>query len=89
MNELAKIMGVTTGTITVMIDRLGKKNLVKRSPHETDRRAYLLVLTEKGLQSYQEHLNLHLKLTQDLITTLDDKEIKKLDAILEKLNENF
>jgi DNA-binding MarR family transcriptional regulator len=89
MNELAKIMGVTTGTITVMIDRLEQNKLVKRKPHKTDRRAYLLVLTEKGLKYYKEHLNLHLKLTQEIIVSLDEKDITNFNSILEKINDIF
>jgi DNA-binding MarR family transcriptional regulator len=89
MNELANKMGVTTGTITVMIDRLEQNNLVTRKPHKTDRRAYLLVLTEKGLKYYKEHLNFHLKLTQEVIIALNEKDIESFNEILEKINKIF
>ena len=36
MKELAAKMGVTTGTLTVGVDRLEKLGLVARIPHETD-----------------------------------------------------
>ena len=37
MKQLAGFLGVTTGTLTVSIDRLEKKGLLRRVPHETDR----------------------------------------------------
>jgi len=38
MKELAGKMGVTTGTLTVMVDRLEEQGLLHRIPHEKDRR---------------------------------------------------
>jgi transcriptional regulator, MarR family len=51
MKELAAKMGVTTGTLTVGVDRLEKQGLVTRIPHETDRRSILVALTEAGRSS--------------------------------------
>jgi len=39
MKELAQKLGVTTGTLTVMIDRLEQNGLISRKPNENDRRA--------------------------------------------------
>ncbi len=48
MKDLAEKIGVTTGTLTVAVERLEKKNLLVRKPHEKDRRAYLIELTPEG-----------------------------------------
>lgn len=48
MKELAERLGVTTGTLTIGVDNLEKLGLVARKPHDTDRRSYFVVLTDKG-----------------------------------------
>ena len=54
MKDLAEKIGVTTGTLTVGIDRLEKKKLLKRVPHEKDRRSYMIELTEEGRKNLRQ-----------------------------------
>jgi len=63
MKELAEQMGLTTGTITLMVDRLEKHGAAERKPHKKDRRSILVVLTKKGEKLFEEHHKLHEKLT--------------------------
>ncbi len=46
MKELSEQMGLTTGTITVMVDGLEKQGAVQRKRHEVDKRSILVVLTD-------------------------------------------
>ena len=85
MKELAKKMGVTTGTLTVMIDRLEQQGLLQRTPHETDRRSYLIALTEKGQGLFIEHHQYHLRLTEEITATLSKEEQALFSAVLEKI----
>ncbi len=85
MKELAKKMGVTTGTLTVMIDRLEQQGLLHRTPHETDRRSYLIALTEKGQGLFAEHHQYHLRLTEEITATLSREEQELFGAVLEKI----
>jgi DNA-binding MarR family transcriptional regulator len=87
MKELAARMGVTTGTLTVNIDRLEKQGLVTRHPHETDRRSILVGLTLRGEELYREHHDHHLHLTRELQAALAPLESEQLSAILAKLNQ--
>ncbi|OCC15564.1 Transcriptional regulator, MarR family [Dissulfuribacter thermophilus] len=89
MKELAEKIGVTTGTMTVMIDRLEAKGLVERKPHPDDRRSYVVDLTEKGQKSFKEHHDLHIKLTEDIASPLTNEEIAALINGLEKILEGF
>ena len=89
MKELAKKMGVTTGTLTVMIDRLEQQGLLKRTPHETDRRSYLIALTEKGQVLFAEHHQYHLQLIEEITATLSPGEQTLFGAVLEKILGQF
>ncbi len=86
MKELAEQMGLTTGTITVMVDGLEKQGTVERKRHEVDRRSILVTLTDKGDELFSEHHKLHMKLTQDLSSSLSTNEVGYLSAILTKMN---
>ncbi len=47
-SELAKLTGLTTGAVTVLIDRLEKAGLVQRKPDENDRRKTVLATTTRA-----------------------------------------
>jgi MarR family 2-MHQ and catechol resistance regulon transcriptional repressor len=67
VNEIGKKVLLTSGSITVAVDRLEKKGLVERRAHGTDRRARIVHLTKEGRKQitrvYGEHAadmeNLH------------------------------
>ena len=85
MKELAQKLGVTTGTLTVMIDRLEQNGLILRKPNEDDRRSIVVVLTKKGQKYFEEHHKLHLELTQEITSSLTKDEAKQLYTFMEKL----
>ena len=89
MKDLALKMGVTTGTLTVMIDRLESMGLVIRTPHESDRRSYNTLLTAAGRHHYEDHHKRHLELTLDLTAALTAAETMQFITSLEKLLEGF
>lgn len=51
---LADRLGVTPRNVTALIDALEATEYVERRPHPTDRRAFLLELTEKGAAFYAQ-----------------------------------
>src|SRR6266705_39117 len=59
VNEIGKKILLTSGSITVAVDRLEKKVLVERRAHGTDRRARIVHLTKEGkkliTRIYAEH----------------------------------
>jgi len=89
MKELAEKMGVTTGSLTVLVDRLEKKGIVERQPHESDRRSIRLGMTDRGEQLAAEHHALHLGLTRELTAGLSSEETEQLARLLKKMLPNF
>lgn len=74
MKELAEKMGVTTGSLTVLVDRLVRAQLVERKPNEQDRRSIQVGLTPEGERHFREHHQLHAQLTQDIAGALTPEE---------------
>ena len=89
MKELADRLGVTTGTLTVTVDRLEKKDLIERQPHETDRRSYRVVLTPEGKKQFKKHHEFHVKLTEELVSVLSPDELECFSAVLGKVVKQF
>src|SRR3977135_3861134 len=59
INEIGKKVLLTSGSITVAVDRLETKGLVERRAHRTDRRARVVHLTKEGrkliARAYADH----------------------------------
>jgi MarR family 2-MHQ and catechol resistance regulon transcriptional repressor len=59
VNEIGKKVLLTSGSITVAVDRLETKGLVERRAHGSDRRARIVHLTKAGskliTRAYAEH----------------------------------
>ena len=51
--ELGNLLGYTTSSITVLIDRLERDNVARRRPHPSDRRRTVVELTDHGRQAVQ------------------------------------
>jgi DNA-binding MarR family transcriptional regulator len=85
MTELAAKMGVTTGSLTVLVDRLERGGYVSRRPHETDRRSIRVGLTPEGERLSREHHQLHEHLTQEIVCALTPEEAGQLAAMLGKI----
>lgn len=89
MKELAEKLGITTGTLTVTVDRLEQKGLIERQPHETDRRSYRVILTPDGKKHFRKHHEFHVKLTEEIASELTPEELECFNAVLVKVVKQF
>jgi len=87
MKALAQKLGVTTGTTTVTVDRLEKKNFARRESISEDRRVNLISLTDLGIKEFKEHHDFHLHLTEQMTSMLSDEEIRQFFDTLKKIND--
>ena len=84
MKDIADRMELTTGTVTVMIDRLQVMGLVERCRNENDRRSYKIQLSEKGRAYYTEHLKLQRELVRKLAMKVSDSDRLVCERVLEE-----
>lgn len=82
MKELAERLAITTGTLTVSVDKLEQKGFVKRKPHESDRRSWLIVLTDKGKDVFEQHHKFHDEFTAEITAELSSDQVVELSALL-------
>lgn len=79
---------VTTGAITLRVDRMAAKDLVARVPDATDRRSVKIRLTPKGLEVIDRVLPLHLANEARFLESLDADERRNLAATLSAVLES-
>jgi DNA-binding MarR family transcriptional regulator len=87
MKPLSEHLGITTGTLTVMADRLQNLDIISRVEDPTDKRASYIVLTAKGEEIFRQHTRHHLRLAEELLSAVSDEEASLFIPILEKIQE--
>ena len=82
VNEIGKKVLLTSGSITVAVDRMETKGLVERRAHGTDRRARIVHLTKAGRKlitsAYAEHATDMERLASESLTTAERKTLIRL-----------
>lgn len=89
MKELAQKLSITTGTLTVQIEKLVKAELIERCPHPEDRRAIVVTLTPEGQKIHSHHNQLHLSLVKELTADIPTDQSEMLLNCLTKMNQEF
>jgi DNA-binding MarR family transcriptional regulator len=87
MSETAATLGVTTGTLTVAIDRLVRKSYVERRRDPSDRRVVRIQLTRKGKLAYRMHNKFHTLLVDRLTDPLNEKQRQVLLDMLMSISD--
>ncbi|MFI0454397.1 MarR family winged helix-turn-helix transcriptional regulator [Actinomadura sp. 6N118] len=80
---------VTTGAITLRVDRMDAKGLVTRVRDEGDRRSVKIRLTPHGLEVIDQVLPLHLANEARLLEALGEGENRELASMLCRLLESY
>jgi MarR family 2-MHQ and catechol resistance regulon transcriptional repressor len=82
VNEIGKKVLLTSGSITVAVDRLETKGLVERRAHGTDRRAKIVHLTREGrkliTRVYADHAADMERLAADSLTRAERETLIRL-----------
>jgi len=78
---------VTSGAITLRVDRMVEKGLVERTRDEADRRVVKIRLTQAGLRTIDELLPLHLENEAGFLTALSPADLEKFTELLSMLLE--
>jgi len=82
--ELSRLTGLTTGSVTALIDRLKKNGFVRREPDPTDRRKVIIVpLYEDKEEVSHTYLQLHAAMVE-LASSYSDEELELITQFLNK-----
>ena len=88
-SEVAKLMSVTTGTLTRAVDGLVEHGYVTRTRSDKDKRVVYLTLTERGKAAFEHHKRFHEEMIANAKANLSEEELAILVRSLNHLNEYF
>ena len=88
MNELSRLLMVTGGNITAIVDQLEAEGLVERLDHAGDRRAFRIRLTRAGERSFAEMARVHEEWVVELLAGLSRREQDDLLKLLAKVKQH-
>lgn len=88
-SDVARLMSVTTGTLTRAVDGLVEHGYVVRTRSDRDKRVIYLTLTERGKAAYEHHRRFHEEMIANAKANLSEEELGILVRSLKQLNNYF
>ena len=87
--ELSRLLLVTSGNLTGIIDRLEEDGLVKREPERTDRRVTRMRLTALGKKRMDDILPLHAADVAQMLSVMPRERLALLNDLLGELRDGL
>jgi DNA-binding MarR family transcriptional regulator len=84
MSELSRMLLVSNGNATAVVDRLEKDGLARRTPSETDRRTVYVALTDEGIRQFEVQAAGHEQELNTLFANLTEADLDALTDILRR-----
>lgn len=85
IGEIQARVPLALGSMTATVDRLEKKELIRRTPSPDDRRARVLKLSPKGRAIVQTAFDRHAADLESAMSVLTHDEKRELRSLLKKL----
>lgn len=86
--KLARYTGLTSGSTTVMLDRLEKERFITRTPNTRDRRGILVTVSDRYTKAAEPLVTGVLKAHQDLLASYSVKELEMIEDFLIRFAKN-
>jgi DNA-binding MarR family transcriptional regulator len=88
MTELSRLLMVTGGNVTAIVDQLEKEGQVERLDEPSDRRAFRIRLTKAGQKAFAEMAAAHEEWVVELLSGMSKKDQDELLRLLAKVKQN-
>ena len=85
MSELSRMLLVSNGNATAVVDRLEADGMVRRTPSETDRRTVYVALTPEGIAAFETMASGHEAEVDKLFAGLSEADLDALTEILKRM----
>lgn len=84
MTELSRLLMVSNGNVTGIVERLVEDGLVSRTSRDGDRRTTVVSLTEKGSAAFRELAQVHRGWVDELLADFEAEETGMMIALLDR-----
>ena len=87
--KIGEKMLITSGSITYIVNKLEKMELICRNKSETDKRITYIKLTKKGRKTIFELLPLQIEKINEIFSDFSREDLINLNHLLKKFNFSF
>ena len=87
--EISKLLGIDTGLMTRMLDKLESKGLLQRQRSEEDRRVIHLILTDKGHTVAAQIPDIAPEVLNHRLRNFSETEFKEFLRLLQKFTDGI
>jgi DNA-binding MarR family transcriptional regulator len=87
--ELARLVGLSTGATTTMLDRLEERKFIRRKPNPDDRRGVIIEFDEAYVRSAQETVAGVQAAHRELIARFSEDELRTITDFLRGFTANL
>jgi len=85
MSELSRMLLVSNGNATAVVDRLESEGLVVRTPSQADRRTVIVALTPAGFDAFEGLAESHEAEVGRLFAGLAEEDLDQLTEIFKRM----
>jgi DNA-binding MarR family transcriptional regulator len=85
MSELSRMLLVSNGNATAVVDRLEHDGLVRRTASKADRRTIFVTLTAEGLRQFDGLAAGHEREVDAMFAAVSDSDVETLTGILKRM----
>lgn len=85
LQKIGEKVLISSGNITYVVDKLQKKNLLRRRASQDDRRVIFAELTEEGRHFFEQIFPQHKQVIFDTVSGLSAEEKERAVVLLKKL----
>lgn len=89
MTQLSNALDIDNSTLTGLIDRMERSRYVVRRPGDSDRRAFRISITPKGLEESNQARPLIRKINEEIKSGFSQEEIETFKRVLSGLLAKF
>jgi len=83
--QLGQRLLVTKGNVSGLLDRLGQRGLILRTPHPESRRSNLVLLTAEGRAVSEQAVALQRRFVSELMGEFNEDELAGFEAVLARV----
>jgi len=85
LGEIARALQVSKPSVTAIVDKLTEKGFIEKCQSDEDRRSFHVHLSAKGKKMSRLHNETHQRIADLFSKNLDEKDLKTLVALLNKI----
>lgn len=85
MSELSRMLLVSNGNATAVVDRLEADGMVRRTPSDTDRRTVYVAVTPEGITAFEAMATGHEAEVDKLFSGVTEADLDALTEILKRM----